>query len=94
MGITWAQFGHLYAPFYVFQYATGIAAAHTLARGVLAGEAGAAERYLELLSAGDSAYPLDALRRAGVDLTSPGPVEEAFAVLESFVDRLELLAQQ
>ena len=71
IGITWAQFGHLYAPFYVYQYATGISGAHALARGVLAGEEGAAERYLEFLTAGDSLYPLDALRRAGVDLGSP-----------------------
>ena len=92
MGITWAQFGHLYAPFYVFQYATGIAGAHALARGVLAGVKGSADRYLEFLSAGSSLYPLDALRRAGVDLSSPAPVEEAFAVLGSLVDRLEALA--
>ena len=63
VGITWAQFAHLYEPFYVYQYATGISGAHALARGVLDGEAGAAERYLEFLSAGDSVYPLDALRR-------------------------------
>jgi oligoendopeptidase F len=92
MGITWAQFGHLYAPFYVFQYATGIAGAHALARGVLDGAEGAAERYRELLAAGDSLYPLDALRRAGVDLSKPAPVDDAFAVLASFVDRLEALA--
>jgi oligoendopeptidase F len=92
VGITWAQFAHLYEPFYVYQYATGIAGANALARGVLDGEAGAAERYLEFLSAGDSVYPLDGLRRAGVDLTSPEPVEEAFAVLASLVDRIEQLA--
>ena len=50
VGITWAQFGHLYEPFYVYQYATGISGAHALARGVLDGEPGAAERYLEFLS--------------------------------------------
>ncbi len=92
VGITWAQFAHLYEPFYVYQYATGISGAHALARGVLDGETGAAERYLEFLSAGDSVYPLDALRRAGVDLTSPAPVEEAFAVLAALVDRIEQLA--
>jgi oligoendopeptidase F len=93
VGITWAQFPHLYAPFYVYQYATGISGAHALARGVLAGEDGATERYLDFLRAGGSAYPLDVLRRAGVDLTSPEPVEETFAVLSSLVDRLETLAQ-
>lgn len=91
VGITWAQFGHLYEPFYVYQYATGISGAHALARGVLDGEAGAAERYLAFLSAGDSVYPLDALRSAGVDLGSPEPVETTFAVLSSLVDRIEQL---
>ncbi len=93
VGITWAQFSHLYEPFYVYQYATGISGAHALARGVLAGEPGAAERYLDFLRAGGSAYPLDILRQAGVDLTSPEPVEAAFAVLASLVDRLETLAR-
>jgi oligoendopeptidase F len=93
VGITWAQFAHLYAPFYVYQYATGISGAHALARGVLAGEPGAADRYLDFLRAGGSAYPLDLLRRAGVDLTLPEPVEETFAVLASLVDRLEALAR-
>ena len=92
VGITWAQFSHLYAPFYVYQYATGISGAHALARGVLAGDSGAAERYLDFLSAGGSEYPLDVLRKAGVDLTAPEPVEETFAVLASLVDRLEALA--
>jgi oligoendopeptidase F len=91
VGITWAQFAHLYEPFYVYQYATGISGAHALARGVLDGEDGAARRYLEFLSAGDSLYPLDALRRAGVDMATSGPVEEAFAVLASLVDRIEQL---
>jgi oligoendopeptidase F len=91
VGITWAQFAHLYEPFYVFQYATGISGAHALARGVLAGEEGAAERYLAFLSAGAAEYPLDALRAAGVDLSSAAPVEETFAVLASLVDRIETL---
>ena len=91
-GITWAQFSsHLYANFYVYQYATGIAGAHALARGVLDGESGASARYLDFLRAGGSLYPLDALKLAGVDLTTPAPVEEAFAVLDGLVDRLETL---
>jgi oligoendopeptidase F len=91
VGITWAQFGHLYANFYVYQYATGIAGAHALADGVLAGEPGANERYLGFLKAGGSKYPLDALKDAGVDLTSPEPVEKAFAMLAEMVERLEVL---
>ncbi len=89
VGITWAQFGHLYEPFYVYQYATGISGAHALARRVLDGEEGAAERYLAFLAAGDSVDPLDALRDAGVDLGSAEPVEQTFAVLSSLVDRIE-----
>jgi oligoendopeptidase F len=89
VGITWAEFLHLYRPFYVFQYATGISGAHALARGVLDGGPAAAERYLDFLRAGGSGYPLDVLRAAGVDLATPEPVEETFAVLASFVDRLE-----
>ena len=91
VGITWAEFGHLYEPFYVYQYATGISGAHALARGVLDGADGAAARYLEFLAAGDSLYPLDALQRAGVDLRSPEPVKQTFAVLASLVDRIEAL---
>ncbi len=89
IGVTWAQFGHLYMNFYVYQYATGISGAHALAERVLAGEAGAAEAYLEFLKAGGSLFPLDALRLAGVDLTRPEPVERAFANLAHLVDRLE-----
>ena len=90
MGITWAQFGHLYSNYYVYQYATGIAGAHSLAYQVLTDESGAAAaRYLEFLKAGGSMYPIDALKRAGVDLESPEPVEQAFETLGQVVDRLE-----
>jgi oligoendopeptidase F len=91
VGITWAQFMHLYAPFYVYQYATGISAANALAKRILNGTPGAAEKYLDFLKVGSSVYPLDALKIAGIDMTSPEPVNEAFAVLSSMVDRLEEL---
>lgn len=91
VGITWAQFQHLYAPFYVYQYATGISGAHALAKRVLDGESGAADAYLGFLKAGGSDYPLEILNRAGVDLTSPEPVEQTFGVLADLVDRLEAL---
>jgi oligoendopeptidase F len=90
VGSTWAQFPtHLYANFYVYQYATGISGAHALAEGVLAGKPGAAENYLAFLKTGGSRYPLDALKLAGVDLTTPEPVEQTFAVLARLVDQLE-----
>ena len=90
-GITWAQFGHMYMNFYVYQYATGISGAHALADRVLAEGSSAAKDYLNFLKAGGSLYPLDALKAAGVDLTSPEPVEKAFGVLADIVDRLEKL---
>jgi oligoendopeptidase F len=92
VGITWAQFAtHLYANFYVYQYATGISGAHALAEGVLSGKPGAAEKYIEFLKAGGSLFPLDALRLAGVDLASPEPVERTFALMERYVEQLERL---
>src|SRR5690606_25138349 len=91
VGIEWAQFPHLYSGFYVYQYASGIAAANALADGVLRGEDGAAERYLRFLSSGSSVYPLEALRIAGIDMTTPEPLERAFGVLAGHVERLEQL---
>jgi oligoendopeptidase F len=92
VGSTWAQFhSHLYSNFYVYQYATGIAGANWLAERVLAGVEGAAKRYLDFINAGASLYPLEALRLAGVDMTSPEPVDKAFDVMASMVDRLETL---
>jgi oligoendopeptidase F len=68
LGITWAQFPHLYSEFYVWQYASGIGAANVLAAAVDRGDTGARERYLQFLEAGSSLDPLDALSGAGVDL--------------------------
>jgi len=92
VGITWAQFAtHLYRNFYVYQYATGISAAHALAQNVLDGKPGAVERYIGFLSAGGSDFPLDILKRAGVDLTTPAPIETTFGVLARYVERLDAL---
>ena len=89
-GSTWAQFGHLYEPFYTFQYATGISAAHALANAILSGaDADGVGRYLAFLRAGNADYPINMLRAAGVDMSTPQAVEETFKVLESLVDRLE-----
>jgi oligoendopeptidase F len=92
IGSTWAQFStHLYANFYVYQYATGISAAHALAAPVLQGDAAAVARYLAFLGSGGSLPPIEALRRAGVDMLSPEPVASAFATLAALIERLEAL---
>jgi oligoendopeptidase F len=91
VGITWATFGHLYADYYVYQYATGISAANALSRRILSGTPNAAQDYVKFLTLGSSVYPLEALKVAGVDMTTPQAVEEAFAVLGGMVERLEKL---
>jgi oligoendopeptidase F len=90
--ITWAQFPHLYTPFYTFQYAIGISAALALADSVFSGAPNAADNYMKFLKSGASKYPLDLWKLAGVDMSSPEPVEKAFAVISDMVDQLEDLA--
>ncbi len=88
---TWAQFGHLYIPFYTFQYSVGISAADMLTAKIRAGEPNAADNYLAFISQGSAMYTMDQFRLAGVDMTSPEPVKAAFGVLASMVDQLEEL---
>ncbi len=88
-GILWATFPHFYVDFYVFQYASGIAAANALAAIVDAGDLDTRDRYLQFLRTGSSLYPLDALKLTGLDLTQPEPMDRAFKVLEGFVERLD-----
>ena len=93
-GITWATFGHLYQDYYVYQYSTGISGAHALSRRILSGTPNAAEDYLRALSMGSSMYPLDTLKLAGVDMSTPQPVEETFDILSDMVDQLEELTKE
>ncbi len=94
MGITWARFPHLYSPFYVFNYALGIAAAAALSQQVLDEGEPAAQRYInEFLRAGASKYQLDALLDAGVDMRDPAPIQAAFDTLASYVDKLDELTK-
>ncbi len=93
VGITWATFGHLYSAYYTYSYATGISAAHELAKHILAGKDGAAQRYVEFLNAGGSMYPIDALNHAGVDMLQPDAVNTTFSVLGDMVDHLETLTR-
>lgn len=90
-GIRWATFQHLYADYYVYQYATGISGANALAKRVLSGDPAAAEAYLGFLKSGGSKYPLQALQEAGVDLSTPEPVEAAFEMLSDLVEQLDEL---
>jgi len=91
VGITWSTFGHLFSDYYVYAYATGISGAHAFAGKILRGEPNAVENYLGFLRSGNSDYSLNVLKKAGADLTTPQAVEETFAVMESYIDRLEKL---
>ncbi len=91
LGMTWAYFPHLFQDYYVYAYATGISGAHALSSRVLRGEPNAVQDYLGFLKSGSSAYPLEVLKKAGVDLASPQPVEETFAIMSIYIDRLEKL---
>jgi oligoendopeptidase F len=86
----WARIPHFYHAYYVYQYATGFAAAVALCRQILSEGAPAVARYLTFLGAGGSAYPLESLAAAGVDLATPDPVRAAMA---EFADRLNELDQ-
>lgn len=82
---------HFYGAFYVYKYATGLSAAIALSGRVLRGEPGALDAYLGFLKSGGSKFPIPALRDAGVDMTSPGPVEDALGLFARRVDELEAL---
>jgi oligoendopeptidase F len=89
--VEWAYIPHFYYGFYVYQYATSIAASSLLAEGILGGEPGAAERFLDLLRAGGSDYPYELMRRAGVDLATPEPYRALLRRMEGIMDEIERL---
>ncbi len=88
IAIEWARIPHFYYNFYVYQYATGISAAHALVQKVLKD---GPEAYLRFLSSGGSRFPLDILREAGVDMTTPLPIRETLTHFESLVQQLQEL---
>jgi oligoendopeptidase F len=89
VGITWGTFTtHLYIDYYSFQYAIGISAANAIAKRVLDGVPSAAQDHINFLKAGSSMSPMDVYKTAGIDMTSTQPIEDAFAVLEEYIDRL------
>lgn len=87
--INWARIPHFYRAFYVFQYATGLSAAIALAAALRDEGAPAQERVLGLLSAGGSDFPLELLRRAGVNLEAPEPILAGLAEFERVVSAME-----
>jgi oligoendopeptidase F len=89
--VEWAYIPHFYHSFYVFQYATSIAAAQQFADSILKGQPGAAERYLGLLRAGGSDYPYELVKAAGVDLASPAPYRALAGRMNRIMDEIEAI---
>jgi oligoendopeptidase F len=93
--IEWAFIPHFYRGFYVYQYATSIAASQAFAGRILRGEPGAVDTYLALLKAGGSDHPYDLVKRAGVDLATPAPYRALVARMNAIMDQIEaILAKQ
>jgi oligoendopeptidase F len=92
-GITWSRIPHFFnSPYYVYQYATCFASAAKIARQIMAGgkeSQEARERFLALLRSGGSDYPMELLRKAGVDLSQPDTVQAVVDQLDGLVTRLE-----
>ena len=89
-GITWARIPHFFnSPYYVYQYATCFASAARLAHDIMQGNVAARERYLTLLKSGGNDYPMEQLKKAGVDLAQPDTVRAVIEQLDGLVTRLE-----
>lgn len=92
--IEWAYIPHFYYSFYVYQYATSVAASSLLAERILNLEPGATTAYLHLLSAGGAGYPYDLLVEAGVDLARPEPYRTLMRRMEGIMDEIEALLEE
>ncbi len=91
IAVEWARIPHFYYNYYVFQYATGYSAAIALSRKILAEGESAVKDYIGFLSGGCSKTPIDLLKGAGVDMTSPEPVEQALQLFGELLDEMEAL---
>ena len=93
IALEWARIPHFYYNYYVFQYATGYSAAIALSRQILQEGEPAVKRYLNFLSSGRSKSPIELLKGAGVDMTTPAPVNDALALFGELLDEMEQLME-
>ncbi|NGT12512.1 oligoendopeptidase F [Clostridium perfringens] len=89
ISIEWARIPHFYSDFYVYQYATGYAAASSFANSILSKGEEAVEKYKGFLKAGGSMYPIDTLKMAGVDMTTSKPLKDTLDRFNELLDMLE-----
>jgi oligoendopeptidase F len=88
----WSRIPHFYYNFYVYQYATGLSAALAISRQIVEQGQPAVDRYLAFLRSGSSRSSIDMLRDAGVDMTTPQPIQAAMDTFDKLLDELEALA--
>ncbi len=89
--VEWAFIPHFYTPYYVYQYATSVAASSLFAQRVAANEPGALDRYLALIKSGGSDYPYQLVKAAGVDLATPAPYQALVARMNAIMDQMEAI---
>ena len=89
--VEWAYIPHFYYNFYVYQYATSLAASSLFAEAVTQGRPGAVENFMKLLKAGGSDYPYDLLKRAGVDMATEAPYRAVFTRMNAIMDQIETI---
>ncbi|MGX7013571.1 oligoendopeptidase F [Vagococcus silagei] len=87
----WSRIPHFYYNYYVYQYSTGFSAASALADKIVKGEEGALDKYLTYLKSGNSDYPIEVMKRAGVDMTQRDYIDSAMKVFETRLNELEKL---
>ena len=90
----WARIPHFYYDYYVFQYSTGFSAASALAEKIVHGSQEDKDKYLDYLKAGNSDYPLNVIKKAGVDMEKEDYLNAAFAVFERRLDEFEALVEK
>lgn len=91
ISIEWSRIPHFYTSFYVYKYATGFSSATSISQQILKDGKPAVDKYINFLSSGGSDYPLELLKKAGVDLSTPQPVQDALDVFAKILDELEAL---
>jgi oligoendopeptidase F len=87
--IEWAYIPHFYYNFYVYQYSTSFTASTALSEKVLGKEKGVVEKYIEFISSGGSDYPIDLLKKAGVDMTTAEPFNKTMVAMNRAMDEIE-----
>ena len=94
LDMEWSRIPHFYSSFYVYKYATGFSAATAIAHKITTEGQSAIDKYLEFLQSGGSDYPIELLKIAGVDMTTPDPINNALKVFEDLLNQMEELVKE